>query len=84
MTDGDIEIIYNKGTHVAITILEVKDKFKPISQFIKPEILKNKENKKKMKETKTKLCLDCGKESEVNKLSSKVNEVENGFYKKNF
>lgn len=37
ITDGDIEIIYNKGTKVAITVLEVKEKFKPISQFIKPQ-----------------------------------------------
>ena len=35
ITDGDIEIIYNKDTNTAITILEVKDKFKPVSQFIK-------------------------------------------------
>mgnify|MGYP003493876681 CR=1 FL=1 len=26
ITDGDIEVIYNKSTHVAITVLEVKDK----------------------------------------------------------
>lgn len=36
LTDGDIEVIYNKNTHVVITVLEVKDKFKPITQFIKP------------------------------------------------
>ena len=38
ITDGDIEVIYNKETYVIITVLEVKDKFKPITQFIKPEI----------------------------------------------
>ena len=36
ITNGDIEVIYNKGTKTAITILEVKDKFKPITQYIKP------------------------------------------------
>lgn len=36
ITNGDIEIIYNKDTYVAITVLDVKDKFKPISQYIKP------------------------------------------------
>jgi hypothetical protein len=40
ITDGDIEVIYSKNTHVAITVLEVKDKFKPITQFIKPTLLK--------------------------------------------
>jgi hypothetical protein len=40
ITDGNIEVIYNKNTKVAITVLEVKDKFKPITQFIKPEVLK--------------------------------------------
>lgn len=69
MTDGDIEIIYNKNTHVAITVLEVKEKFKPITQFIKPEILKQaeakKERNKKMKTENQIICPDCGKEVEV-------------------
>ena len=30
MTDGNIEVIYNKETKTAITVLVVKDKFKPI------------------------------------------------------
>ena len=68
ITDGDIEVIYNKGTHVAITVLEVKDKFKPITQFIKPEILrymeKKKERRKMKTETNQKICVDCGKEVE--------------------
>lgn len=69
ITDGDIEVIYNKSTHVAITVLEVKDKFKPITQFIKPEILKIKKEKIKMEtELKPKICADCGKE--VNSLNS--------------
>lgn len=72
ITDGDIEVIYNKGTHVAITVLEVKDKFKPITQFIKPEILKYREMKKERRkmetETNQKICADCGKE--VEKLNS--------------
>ncbi|MDE6947564.1 MAG: hypothetical protein K2P14_10325 [Anaeroplasmataceae bacterium] len=67
ITDGDIEVIYNKGTGVALTVLEVKDKFKPITQYIKPQILKQIEKKKeikKMKKTKTEneICPDCGKE----------------------
>lgn len=39
ITDGNIEVIYNKGTGVAITVMEVKEKFLPITQYIKPEIL---------------------------------------------
>ena len=71
ITDGDIEILYNKGTHVGITVLEVKDKFKPITQFIKPEILKQIEVKKERKRMKTELskpivCADCGKEEKLN------------------
>ena len=73
ITDGDIEVIYNKGTHVAITVLEVKDKFKPITQFIKPEILRYREKKKERikmeKEIELKpknICADCGKERELN------------------
>ena len=37
LTDGNIEVLYDKNAKVAITILEVKDKFKPITQYIKPE-----------------------------------------------
>ena len=70
ITDGDIEVIYNKSTHVAITVLEVKDKFKPITQFIKPELLKQRELKKERKKMETELkpivCTDCGKEEKVN------------------
>lgn len=67
MTDGDIEIIYNKRTHVAITVLEVKDKFKPITQFIKPDRLsKIKKKKEKIEMEKTVVCADCGKEEELN------------------
>ena len=50
ITDGNIEVIYNKNTKTAITVLEVKEKFKPIENYIKPEILekikRKKENKK--------------------------------------
>lgn len=70
ITDGDIEVIYNKGTHVAITVLEVKDKFKPITQFIKPELLKQRELKKERRKMETEskpiVCTDCGKEEKVN------------------
>ena len=81
ITDGDIEIIYSKKSHKVITVLEVKDKFKPIEQFINPKLLKkllNNNKKKKVKEKentemKTELkpnnntCIDCGKEAELNK-----------------
>ena len=40
ITDGEIEVIYNKNTQIAITVLSVKDKFKPISQYIKPSVIK--------------------------------------------
>lgn len=68
ITDGDIEVIYNRNTKTAITVLEVKDKFKPITQFIKPERLKQVEFKKERKKMKTGIeekeeviaCKDCG------------------------
>lgn len=71
MTDGDIEIIYNKNTHVAITVLEVKEKFKPIIQFIKPELIKQIEKKKEKKkmELSKPICQDCGKEVELSELN---------------
>lgn len=65
LTDGNIEVLYDKNAKVAITILEVKDKFKPITQYIKPEYLKQielKKEKKKMKIEPNKVCPDCGKE----------------------
>lgn len=42
MTDGNIEVLYDKAAGVAITVLEIKEKFLPITQFIKPERLENK------------------------------------------
>lgn len=71
ITDGNIEVVYNKGTGVAITIMEVKEKFLPITQYIKPEYLKQielKKEKKKMKKTNIGICPDCGKEAELNLL----------------
>lgn len=72
ITDGSIEVLYNKGTGVAITIMEVKEKFTPITQYIKPERLQEIERKKeqrKMKksnnETTHGVCPDCGKETEI-------------------
>ena len=68
ITDGNIEVVYNKGTGVAITIMEVKDKFLPITQYIKPEYLKQielKKEKKKMRKTNIGICPDCGKETEL-------------------
>lgn len=49
ITDGNIEVLYNKGTGVAITILEVKDKFLPITKYIKPERLEQIRRKKETK-----------------------------------
>lgn len=67
VTDGNIEVIYNKSTGVALTVLEVKDKFKPIAQYIKPSVLnkiKTKKENKKMKkiilEKEIAECKDCG------------------------
>lgn len=65
LTDGNIEVLYNRNTGVAITIMEVKEKFLPITQYIKPEYLKQielKKEKKKMRKTNIGVCPDCGKE----------------------
>ena len=77
ITDGTIEVVYNKNTQIAITVLEVKDKFKPISQYIKPDVLKQieikKENKKmKISQIGVGICPDCGKED--------VTLVKSGIY----
>jgi ribosomal protein L37AE/L43A len=66
ITDGNIEVLYDKGAGVAITVMEVKDKFKPITQYIKPEVLKQIEDRKvvrKMRKLERNLgeCPDCGK-----------------------
>lgn len=64
ITDGNIEVIYDKSTKVGITVLQVKDKFKPITQYIKPEVLREIEIKKenrKMKRLEIGTCPDCGK-----------------------
>ena len=68
ITDGNIEVVYNKGTGVAITVMEVKEKFLPITQYIKPEYLKQikeKKEKKKMRRRINGVCPDCGKETEL-------------------
>ena len=68
ITDGELEVIYNKGTGVAITVMEVKEKFLPITQYIKPEYLKQievKKERKKMRKTNIEVCPDCGKETEL-------------------
>lgn len=68
ITDGKLEVIYNKGTGVAITVMEVKEKFLPITQYIKPSYLKQiqikKEKKMKRKTELTGVCPDCGKETD--------------------
>lgn len=38
VTNGEIEVLYNKGTGVALTIMEIKEKFLPVTQYIKPDI----------------------------------------------
>lgn len=53
ITDGKIEVLYNKNTKVAITILEVKEKFLPITQYIKPEKLEEIKRKKEIRKLKT-------------------------------
>lgn len=66
ITDGNIEVIYDKSTKVGITVLQVKDKFKPITQYIKPEVLKQIEIKKenrKMKKLEIGDCPDCGRKN---------------------
>lgn len=65
VTDGNIEVLYNKNTGVAITIMEVKEKFLPIVKYIKPEVLEKIENRKvvrKMKKLERNIgeCTDCG------------------------
>lgn len=67
ITDGNIEVIYNRSTGVAITVMEVKEKFLPITQYIRPKYLKQIEIKKEKKKMRTKtelvgVCPDCGKE----------------------
>ena len=53
ITDGRIEIIFNKNTKVVVTILRVKEKFLPITQFLienkteKYNIVQRSEPKKK-------------------------------------
>lgn len=47
ITDGELEVVYNKGTGVAITVMEVKEKFLPVTQYIKPEYLKQIEVKRR-------------------------------------
>jgi len=64
LTDGNIEVLYDKNVNIVITIMEVKEKFLPITQFLKHEILKEKEIKK-MRKTPHPIgiCPDCGKEA---------------------
>lgn len=78
ITDGTIEVIYNKETKIAITVLEVKDKFKPIAQYIKPTVLKQIEIKKENKKMRNRLiemgnCTDCGQKD--------VEIISDGLYK---
>lgn len=68
LTNGKVEVLYNKGTGVAITVMEVKEKFLPITQYIKPDILGEINKKKRFREMKKKqigLCSDCGEEVEL-------------------
>ena len=68
ITDGNVEVVYNKGTGVAITVMEVKEKFLPITQYIRPEYLKQielKKEKKKMRKTNKGRSPDSGNETEL-------------------
>jgi hypothetical protein len=38
ITDGNIEVLFNKNTGIAITVMNVKDKFLPITQYIKNDV----------------------------------------------
>ena len=49
ITDGNIEVIYSKERKCAITILEVKEKFIPVTKYIKSEVLEHTEAKKEYK-----------------------------------
>lgn len=69
LTDGNIEIVYNRNTKTVLTILEYKDKFKPIEDYIKPSVLKEIEDRKvvrKMKKFNREIgtCKDCERENE--------------------
>lgn len=44
ITDGNIEVLYDKNAKVAITVMEVKEKFLPITQFLKAEVLEEIKN----------------------------------------
>lgn len=37
ITDGNIEVLYDKNANVALTILSIKEKFLPIDRYIKNE-----------------------------------------------
>lgn len=82
ITDGNIEVVYNRNTGVAITVMEVKEKFLPITQYIKPEVLKEIEKKKeqrKMKKSKITIgtCPDCGREEvEINESAGICNRCK--------
>lgn len=61
-------MLYDKNAGVAITIMEVKEKFLPITQYIKPEVLrhvKEKKEIKKMRKFEKGICPDCGKEKDI-------------------
>ena len=78
ITDGNIEVLYDKGAGVAITVMEVKDKFKPITQYIKPSVLKQIEDRKvvrKMRKLERSIgeCPDCGR-NDVELMKSGVYE----------
>lgn len=58
ITDGNIEVIYNKNTRTAITVLKMKEKFLPITDYIKPKALIQLEMKKDHKKLRSKLNLE--------------------------
>ncbi len=59
ITDGKIEIVYNKNSKNVITVLKLDEKFLPITKFIKPEVLEQIKIKKEEKRLKKILNLEC-------------------------
>ena len=77
ITDGKIEVVYNKNTKYAITIVRVKEKFLPIEQYIKPNVLEKIERKKEDKKLKKLSNTEC-------ELSINENDIMQYFSLKSF
>lgn len=79
ITDGKVEVIYNKNTKVAITVMEIKEKFLPFTQHIKPEVLKQIEIKKKNKKINNTLNLEYCPTINNEKGTNYIEEPVEGF-----